>query len=80
MQEWLLSCLNNKMFREPRFLPNLSPEQFVQLICQAEERQAEFLEILHQSKMDEKCLEAYLPTRFKRDFRHAKAGQMDHLN
>jgi len=46
-------------------LPTPSPEQFVQLICKAEERQAELLEVVQPPKPDEERSEVSSPISFK---------------
>lgn len=68
------------MIREPRFLPTPSPEQFVQLICEAEERQAELLEIVQLPKAEEKRSEVPSLKRFQGDVTQSKAVQVDHLS
>lgn len=77
MQEWSL-CLNNEVFREPRFLPTPSPEQFVQLISEVEERQPELLEVFQLPKQDEKKPEIPSLIRPKGGVRQTKAVQVDH--
>lgn len=64
-------------FREPRFLPTPSPEQFVQLICEVEERQDELLEVVQPPKPVEKSSEVFPLTRFKGDVIQTKAVQVD---
>lgn len=75
-----LFCVNNGVIREPRFLPTPSPEQFVQLICEAEERQAELLEIVQPTKAEEKRSEVPSLKRFQGDVTQSKAVQVDHLS
>lgn len=68
------------MFKGPRLVASPSPEQFVQLISEAEGRQVEVLEIVQLPKPGEKSSKVSPLTRVRGDVRQTKALQVDHLS